>query len=72
MLANIQRDYFMVVFWNLRGGGGTWNMFSRYGESIAAVVPLCRVRAVAAFSAPNLVNDSAANAKPKTNMYDVR
>lgn len=40
------------------GGGGTWNMISRYGDRFAAAVPICGVAPLADFSPPGLLDES--------------
>ena len=40
------------------GGGGTWNMLSRYPNSFAAGVPICGVSPAAGFAAGNLVDQA--------------
>lgn len=40
------------------GGGGTWNMLSRYGDRFAAAVPICGVAPASDFSSANLLDQA--------------
>lgn len=42
------------------GGGGTWNILSRYGERFAAGVPICGVTPASDFAPANLVHQAIA------------